>query len=411
MNIAVIGGGAAGFFAALNIAEKHPHHRVTILEAGNTPLQKVRISGGGRCNLTHACFEPRQLASHYPRGNKALLSLFSRFQPSDTMRWFEERGLPLKTEEDGRVFPLSDTSEDVITLFLREARRHGVTLKTRQRIQSIHKQADGDFLVTTASEEDIFNAVILATGYSPPGWQLAKGLGHTLVPPVPSLFPFKVEAPVLKDLPGVALPHVTGKLKVGNTKALEAQGALLITHAGVSGPVIYRLSAQGARLLAEADYRADLILDLLPGWKEQALHTEIDTLIHQAWTKKKLANTFFSGIPRRFWRNLLEVSGANLDAQADHLPKKAINRLIENLKRLSLPITGKSPSKEEFVSCGGIKLDEVDFRRMESRICPGLYFAGEILDIDGLTGGFNFQSCWSAAWVISENEFPTNPGY
>ncbi len=403
MKIVIIGGGAAGFFTAVNTAEKHPEHQVTVLEAGNTPLQKVRISGGGRCNLTHACFDIRQLVSHYPRGSKALLSLFSRFQPADAMRWFEERGLWLKTEEDGRVFPVSDDSDDVIRLLLREAQKHGVTLRTRQRIRSIHKQADGDFLITTAEGEHIAQAVVLATGYSPPGWRLAEGLGHTVIAPVPSLFPFKVDAPVLADLQGIALPRVRGKLKVGDAKPIEAEGAMLITHVGVSGPVIYRLSAKGAQALSQARYHATLTLDLLPDWQEEPLRTEIQALIRQAWSKKKLANTFFSGIPRRLWRSLLEASGADLSAQADHLPKKAVSRLVENLKHLPLPVIGKSPSKEEFVSCGGVKLDEVDFRRMESRVCPGLYLAGEILDIDGLTGGFNFQACWSAAWVISES--------
>jgi predicted Rossmann fold flavoprotein len=403
MRVAVVGGGAAGFFAAVNAAEKNPKLSVIIFEAGQKPLQKVFISGGGRCNVTHDCFEVAKLVEFYPRGGKALYSLFSRFQPKDTLAWFQRHGLKLKREQDGRMFPVSDSSQDVIDVFLQAAQRSGIILKTNHRILSISKQGRA-FCIETPHGAEAFDKVVLATGYSPPGWAIAQSLGHTILTPVPSLFPFKVQSSIIAGLQGISMEDIEGKLKTSAMKKpVEANGDVLITHTGLSGPVIYRLSAKAARELSEASYQAMLTLDLLPKYTDDELKELLKEAFHGDWTKKKMGNTRLEEIPNRFWLSLLESSGITLEARGLDVPKAAQNKLLEHLKRLSLPVSGKSPSKEEFVSCGGVKLSEVDFKTMESKICPGLYLGGEILDIDGLTGGFNFQACWSAGWIISES--------
>jgi predicted Rossmann fold flavoprotein len=408
LRVAVVGGGAAGFFAAVNTAEKNPRAQITIFEAGQKPLQKVFISGGGRCNLTHACFDPNALSEFYPRGQKELRSLFARFQPRDTMAWYETRGLRLKTEPDGRVFPVSDCSQDVIDCLQRAAAQFGVRVYTGSRVEGIEYQQDvrdGAFTILSQGKRWPFDVCILSTGYSPPGWKLAESLGHQVLPPVPSLFPFTVKAPVLAGLQGISVLKARGRLTVLNTSGKaskhEAEGPVLITHTGLSGPLIYRLSAWGARDLAEARYQAQLQLDWLPDCSEDALREQLVTQF-QAQLQKKIGNTGFEGLSHRLWLALLEASGADLEQKVETFGKKGLNRLLEVLKRLPLPVTGKSPSKEEFVSCGGVPLKELDFRTMESRRVPGLYFGGEILNIDALTGGFNFQACWSEGWVISE---------
>jgi predicted Rossmann fold flavoprotein len=401
--IAVVGGGAAGFFAALNTVEKNPKAQITIFEAAHKPLQKVFISGGGRCNLTHACFDPVRLTEFYPRGQKELRSLFSRFQPKDTMAWFENHGLTLKIEEDNRVFPASDRSQDVIDLFLDIAEKYRIRIRTQTRVDQI-QALDNGFDITSKGQTERFDACILSTGYSPPGWKLAEALGHTVLPPVPSLFPFTVKSPIILGLQGISLTHVQGKLTVAGSppSRFQAEGALLITHTGLSGPVIYRLSAWGAREMANAQYQAQIQLDLLPTLSEEDLRVQLQTLFQQTAHAKKIVNTSFPPLSNRLWHALLEASGVNLDDRADTIGKKVLNRLVENLKRLSLPVAGKSPSKEEFVSCGGVSLKEVDFKTMQSKRMPNLFFGGEILNIDGLTGGFNFQACWSEGWAISE---------
>ncbi len=405
IRIAVIGGGAAGFFAALNIAQKNPQAQITILEAAHKPLQKVFISGGGRCNLTHACFDPTRLIEFYPRGQKELQSLFSRFQPKNTVQWFEKQGLKLKTEPDGRLFPSSNQSQDVINLFLKMAGQLGIELRTQCRVEKV-QHIDNQFHISSRGGVETFDICMLATGYSPPGWKLAESLGHTIVPPVPSLFPFTVKASVLQDLQGIAITKAVGKLEVapptGKAVKLQAEGPVLITHTGLSGPLIYRLSAWGAKALADNHYQATLTLDLLPDEPEETLRTQLQTLFTGPDSKKKLANLSFPAFPQRLWQSLLLESGANLEEKAETISKKTLYRLVEGIKRLRLPVTGKSPSKEEFVSCGGVSLKEVDFKTLQSRLVPNLYFGGEILNIDGLTGGFNFQACWSGGWTISE---------
>lgn len=400
-SVAIAGGGAAGFFAAVNIAEKWPGTRVVIYEAAGKPLQKVAISGGGRCNVTHHCFDPRLLSENYPRGQKAVLSLFSRFQPHDMVNWCASRGLTLHTEADGRMFPQSNRSQQVIDLFLDRAKRLGVDLRTRSRVTGIQKTGEG-FTVTTPDTAEPYDKVILATGYSPPGWQLAKHLGHTVIPPVPSLFPFKISDPLIAGLQGISVPHAKGKLTVGK-QAVQAAGPCLITHTGLSGPVIYRLSAYGARILAEANYQATVFIDWVPDLSDDELRAELARLFHRQAAKTKISNIIWPKVPRRLWERFLALSGAPVTERGEVTGKKVINKLVELIKRAPLPVTGRNPSKEEFVSCGGVPLNEVDFKTMESKIVPGLYLAGEILDIDALTGGFNFQACWSEGWVISES--------
>lgn len=416
-SIAIVGGGAAGFFTAITLAEKIPGLQITIFEASPNPLQKVRISGGGRCNLTHACFDFKQLATHYPRGEKSLLGLFSRFQPQDTIAWFQSRGLALKTEDDGRVFPNSDSSESVIQLLMALVRKNGITLASSSRITNIQHQ-DNRFCLTVqtvhGSRSAYFDACVLATGYSPPGWKLAKGLGHPLQTVVPSLFPFKTSSSLLDGLQGLTLLRVQGTLTTKpslsesglSTKKLKkstvkAEGALLVTHSGVSGPLVYRLSAWGARMLAENNYQGTLLIDCLPNMTVEELYDTIQTMFAEQRQKKAL-NTRLPEIPNRLWYAFLEAVGIRLDNKVEAVTKRQQRLLAEKIKALPLTVIGKNPSKEEFVSCGGVELKYVDFKRMESRLVPNLFFAGEILDIDGLTGGFNFQACWSAAWTISE---------
>ncbi len=408
LRVAVIGGGAGGFFAAVNIAEKNPNARVTIYEAASTPLRKVLISGGGRCNLTHACFDPARLVDFYPRGARELRSLFSKFQPRDTMAWFERRGLALKTEPDGRVFPVSNSSQSVVDVLLTEAQKHGVQLRTGVRVSHIERleATNGFTIITDDNKREDYDICLLSTGYSAPGWKLAADLGHPVSAPAPSLFPFTVKSPVIEGLQGISLNHAAGQLsrpeEGGGKVGPREEGALLITHTGLSGPLIYRLSARSARELSEMRYQARIRLDLLPGLSDDALREKLMQLWKTEDARKKIENTRLEPLSQRLWLSLLEAAGLDLEQRAETVSLKDLGRLIERLKRLDLPITGKSPSKEEFVSCGGVSRKSVDFKTMQSRLVPNLYFAGEILDIDGLTGGFNFQACWSAAWVISE---------
>ncbi len=404
LRVAVIGGGAAGFFAAVNLAEKNKKARITIYEAAQRPLQKVFISGGGRCNITHACFDPLRLTEFYPRGNKELRSVFSRFQPKDTIAWFENRGLKLKQEADGRIFPVTDCSQDVIDVLTDTAEKRRIRLRTNTRVDSV-RHHNQQFVIRAHGQTETYDVCILSTGYSPPGWKLAESLGHSILPPVPSLFPLTIKSPVITELQGISLLHASGKLIVETGKKpvkVQAKGPLLITHTGLSGPLIYRLSAWGARPLAQARYQAQLQLDLLPDINEEELKEKLEQLFYQTDPKKKLANTHLSPLPQRLWLSLLHESDAPLEERCEVISKKTLARLLDNLKRLGLPVSGKSPSKEEFVSCGGVPLKEVDFKTMESRVTPNLFFGGEILDIDGLTGGFNFQACWSEGWIISE---------
>ena len=399
--IIVIGGGAAGFFGAIACATTHPNAQVTLLEAAHQPLAKVRISGGGRCNVTHHCFEPALLVQSYPRGGKALRGAFSRFQPRDTVNWFAAQGVKLKTEPDGRMFPVTDDSATIVDCLLHAAQAAGVTLRTRSPVVEIVPQSDQYQIHLRSGEVLQGDRVLLATGSSPQGLQFAKTLGHTIVPPVPSLFTFNVTDPRLQEMAGVSVPAARLQLQTNSAAKLEQTGPLLITHWGLSGPAVLKLSAWGARVLHDSHYRATLWIHWLPQWKaEQVRETLLATKAE--FPKRTIAAHSPLSLPRRLWQKLIASVGIGEGDRWADLSNKTLNVLLQELTQGKYAIQGKGVFKEEFVTCGGVDLKEVDFKSMESRLCPGLYFAGEVLDIDGVTGGFNFQSAWTTGWLAGQ---------
>lgn len=397
----MIGGGAAGFFAAIACAEANPFSQVTLIEASRQPLSKVRISGGGRCNVTHACFEPATLIQYYPRGGKALRGCFSRFQPRHTVDWFRQRGVELKTEVDGRMFPVTDDSGTIVNCLMQSAYRAGITIETGASVQQVIQQ-NNRFEVCLKSGETLrYDRLLLATGSSPQGYRIAKSLGHTIEAPVPSLFTFTIAEPALRELAGVAVDRVEAKLLVPDHKLLEQTGALLITHWGMSGPAVLKLSAWGARLLHDQHYQATLQVNWLPEQNsEQCRQTLLQTKVDSS--KKLIASFCPFPLPRRLWQYLIDRADIKPDARWADLSKPATHLLVQALTQNQHQIQGKGAFKEEFVTCGGVSLKEVDFKTMQSKICPHLYFAGEILDIDGVTGGFNFQSAWTTGWLAGQ---------
>jgi predicted Rossmann fold flavoprotein len=401
IDIIVIGGGAAGFFGAIAAAETNPDARVTLLEAAPAALGKVKISGGGRCNVTHQCFDPAVLVQHYPRGGKALRGAFTRFQPQDTVAWYKRRGVRLKTEADGRMFPTTDESETVIDCLMGETRRVGVKVRTRAAVTDVAKTADG-FQITLRSRETLrCDRLLLATGSSPQGYRIAAALGHTVEPPVPSLFTFNVPDKALHALAGVAVDPAEVKLIVPQTKPLIQRGPLLITHWGFSGPAVLKLSAWGARMLHEARYQGILQVNWLPAVTFDQVRSALLTA-KTTGPKRAIANHCPVEVPKRLWRYLVTQAGLDDTVTWANLSKKALNTLVESICRGQFPIRGKGVFKDEFVTCGGVKLSEVNFKTMESRRCPGLFLAGEVLDIDGVTGGFNFQSAWTTGWLAGQ---------
>jgi predicted Rossmann fold flavoprotein len=401
MKIVAIGGGAAGFFGAIAAAEAYPHAQVTLLEASSQVLAKVRISGGGRCNVTHSCFEPTALVQHYPRGGKALRGPLTRFQPQDTVAWFKARGVALKTEGDGRMFPVTDDSETIVECLVQSARRAGVQVVTGAVVTGVISAATG-FTVELKDGKTVGgDRLLIATGSNPLGYRLATSLGHGLVPPVPSLFTFKIGDPRLIELAGVSVPLVRVKLLVEGQKPLEQEGPLLITHWGVSGPAVLKLSAWGARLLHDVRYHAKLQVNWLPGLKTEELRNLL-LKTKEEWVRKAIAKHCPVALPQRLWQRLVESVGIDAELRWADLSKKALNLLLLELTQGQFAIQGKGMFKDEFVTCGGIPLSEVNFKTMESRCCAGLYFAGEILDVDGVTGGFNFQNAWTTGWIAGQ---------
>jgi hypothetical protein len=435
--VIVIGGGPAGVFAAIACAEaatggtdlagKMPAPpasgagvEVTVLERSARFLTKVRISGGGRCNVTHACFDDREFATRYPRGGKALLSPFKSFQASDTVAWFEARGVKLKTEADGRMFPTSNSSETVVNCLLHSARAAGVKLRPNAGVKRITRLPDGRFEVELEPQSQAgsdapasgscgqaepgapvetltCDRLLLATGgcRAAAAGQLAVSLGHSLEPPVPSLFTFQISTPWLRGLAGVSV----GSAEVSVPGArLRERGALLVTHWGLSGPAILRLSAWGARALHEVNCRFPLQVNWLPQLHADAIGAELKTR-RTAQPARLVVNVPVTPLPSRLWEQLVLAAGIARDTRWAALSQAAQHRLVQQLIRTEFPVTGKSLNKDEFVTCGGVRLSEVNFKTMESRICPGLYFAGELLDIDGITGGFNFQAAWTTGWL------------
>nr|WP_290228278.1 NAD(P)/FAD-dependent oxidoreductase [Trichocoleus desertorum] len=401
LKVLVIGGGAAGFFGAIACAEAHPHAQVMLLEAGRQLLPKVRISGGGRCNVTHACFDPAVLTQYYPRGGKALRGAFTRFQPRDMIAWLDKHGVAVKTEADGRMFPITDDSETIVDCFIHAAKAAGVEIRTGVPVAEITR-LDSGFEVQLKSGQTVScDRLLLTTGSSPQGYQLAKALGHEVAPPVPSLFTFNVSDPRLHDLAGVSANSVRVRLRTANGEQFEQSGPLLITHWGLSGPAVLKLSAWGARALHDSRYQGTLQINWLPQYKPEALREQLLAVKSQL-PRKAIAPNCPVPLPRRLWERLIASAGITETTRWAELSNKALNQLLQELTQGSYNIKGKGVFKEEFVTCGGVSLKEVDFKTMESRCCPGLYLAGEILDIDGVTGGFNFQSAWTTAWLAGQ---------
>ncbi|MGQ0644141.1 MAG: NAD(P)/FAD-dependent oxidoreductase [Elusimicrobiota bacterium] len=391
----IIGGGAAGFFAAAACAKDNPRARAAVLERGREVLAKVRISGGGRCNVTHACFEPKELADHYPRGGRALLGPFHRFQPRDAMEWFEARGAALKIEPDGRVFPTTDRSQTIVEALAGAAREAGVEVRTGARVEAVHPRPGGGFSVALRGGGTLAcDRLLLATGGSPAGLAWAAALGHAVEPPVPSLFTFTISDGRLQGLSGVSVERAA--LRLAGT-ALRQEGPVLITHWGLSGPAVLKLSAWGARTLHGLGYRAKLTVNWT-GRDAEQIREELRA--HKnLHPRKSVAGHGPFGLPRRLWERLASAAGARADERWADVSGAVLKRLEEELSAGVYEVRGKSAYKDEFVTCGGVRLSEVDFRTMESRLRPGLYFAGEILDIDAVTGGFNFQSAWTTGWL------------
>jgi hypothetical protein len=403
-DVLIIGGGAAGFFCAITCAETNPGVKVAILEKGREVLQKVKISGGGRCNVTHACFDPRELVENYPRGNKALLGPFHQFGPKDTVAWFQRRGVKLKTEPDGRMFPATDDSQTIVNCLLQSARQGGVDVLTSQNVTSILPPAVGQqacWNITTQSGE-IFQSkkLMIATGSSPRIWQLLEQLGHHIVPPVPSLFTFNIKDARIEGLAGLSVPQAS--LKVTGMKSLHASGPLLITHWGMSGPAILRLSAWGAHTLHEQAYRFQLEVN----WLSHYSREEINAVLQQSKTdqarKLVVANCPFPDLPKRLWEKLTHAAAITADLRWADVSKEKLNNLAHQVTASVFEVNGKSTFKEEFVTAGGVDLDEVDFTRFESKIHPALFLAGEVLDIDAITGGFNFQAAWTGGFLAGK---------
>ncbi|TAG94777.1 MAG: NAD(P)/FAD-dependent oxidoreductase [Oscillatoriales cyanobacterium] len=405
LKITVIGGGAAGFFSAITCAQTYPQARVTLLEAGRQVLAKVRISGGGRCNATHACFDPAILVQNYPRGGKALRGAFTRFQPRDTVEWFANHSVTLKTEEDGRMFPITDDSATIVNCLIRAAEDAGVQIRTGDAVVSVKKLTAAEdsredsattFEIELKSGEQLkCDRLILATGSNPSGFKWAKDLGHTVEPPVPSLFTFNVSDRRIQDLAGVSVANA--KVKLPGAK-LEQSGPLLITHWGLSGPAVLKLSAWGARFLHDRHYQTSVLINWLPQYNPEVLRQQLLGVKSQLSQRLVVSSCPFP-IPRRLWERLTSAIGIDEPKRWADIPNKTLDKLLQELVQGEYQISGKGAFKEEFVTCGGVNLKEVDFKTMESRHCPGLYFAGEILDIDGVTGGFNFQSAWTTAWL------------
>ena len=397
LRVVVIGGGAAGFFGAVACAASHPHTQVILLEASRQPLAKVRVSGGGRCNVTHACFEPINLVQNYPRGEKALQGAFSRFQATDTVKWFANKGVKLKTEADGRMFPTTDSSETIIDCLTKAADLAGVELLTGKTVVSVVKQTTGFEIELKTGEKIKCDRILLATGSNPLGYQIAQALGHTIEPPVPSLFTFNILDKHLKELAGISVGTVQLKLSIAK-KTLEQTAPLLITHWGLSGPAVLKLSAWGARVLHDCKYQATLLINWQPKYSSDQLRSQL-LLTKTENPKKAIALQRGVDLPHRLWQYLIARTDVGLDQRWAEISNKSLNQIIQELTQGAYQIKGKGVFKEEFVTCGGVNLKQVNFKTMASRITPGLHFAGEVLDIDGVTGGFNFQSAWTTAWI------------
>ena len=397
MKCAIIGGGAAGFFSAVTLAQKNPDADISIFDSSKQFLRKVKISGGGRCNVTHSCFEPKELALHYPRGEKELKGAFYTWQPRDTVDWFEERGVQIKTEDDGRMFPVSDNSQSIIDCLHRQVIKNGVVLCEGIGVKSLLHEEEQFTLGFSNGMSKRFDRVCVATGSmksSSLTTSLEK-LGHSIEPLAPSLFAFDITDERLKELAGISLENVSVRVK---SNGKRQTGPILITHRGLSGPAILKLSAWEARQLNESDYQFEIELNWLGVRTESDLQTLFARMRNQKG-QQLLKTKLFEELPRRLWEKILSSVKIEGTLQWAQLPKKLEAQLIKELITAIFQVRGKTMNKEEFVTCGGIRLKEVNFKKMESRVIPHLYFAGECLDYDGITGGFNFQGAWTTGYI------------
>lgn len=404
-DLVVAGGGAAGFFAAIACAEAHPGSRVLILEKSREVLGKVRISGGGRCNVTHACFEPKVLVTCYPRGCRQLIGPFHRWGPAETMEWFESRGVPLKIEEDGRVFPRSDQSQSIIDCLVDSAGRAGVGVQRSTGVRSLSRNPDGAYVIRTTKGSTILARKVLLTlggTRNRIGADLAAQFGHRIEAAAPSLFTFKIDDARLAELQGLSVAHA--RVRIPGRKLVSA-GPVLITHWGLSGPGILKISAWGARELQQCDYRFEVEVNWAGELDEASILADFDRLRVES-PRKKLINDARFGIPARLWKRLVTASAADRDPDSlhwPHLTRETARLLAGQIGTCRFLVDGKSMNKDEFVTCGGVHLGDVNFKTMESRKVEGLHFAGEILDIDGITGGFNFQAAWTTGKIAGES--------
>ena len=398
--LVVIGGGAAGFFCAVNAARMNPLLKVIIVEKSSKVLSKVKVSGGGRCNVTHACFEIPELIKRYPRGQNFLKKTFHWFNTKNTIQWFEERGVQLKTEADGRMFPVTDNSQTIIDCLIKEANKYGVEILFNTEIKSI-KRVNNFFQLETGNRQLETNYICIASGGYPKSSQFEwiKNLSHTIEEPVPSLFTFNIPNNKITSLMGVSVEKVA--VKIQSTKLSETE-SVLITHWGLSGPAVLKLSAWGARELAAFNYHFNILVNWLPAYNENTLREEWSSLRNQ-FASQKINNKNPFGLPQRLWLYFLDECKIIHDARWAELSSASQNKLIKTLTVQAFEVKGKTTFKEEFVTCGGVKLSEIDASTMQSKIIPHLFFAGEIMDVDGITGGFNFQHAWTSGWIAAKN--------
>ncbi len=402
-DLLVVGGGAAGFMAAVTAAELGLQ-RVLVLEATQDPLSKVRLSGGGRCNVTHACWDPAELVGHYPRGQRPLRGPFSRFATGDAVAWFADHGLDLVEEHDGRMFPQANRSSAVVDCLRQAAKRCGVRLITSAPVQTLTGDLSAGFVASCRGGERFYaHRVLLATGGHPSGRRLAAQLGHRLIPPVPSLFSLTLDAPQLRGCAGIALDDVALTLVVGEERFHQV-GRVLITHWGLSGPATLRLTAFAARALQASRYHAMLSVSWCGGNSQADLLAAMrDQRIQAARRTLTASRPLAAQLPRRLWVSMLEVVGVAADQRWADCPVRVEKSLFDQLQQCRYPVKGRGPFGEEFVTAGGVDLGEINLATMESRCCPGLHLAGELMDVDGVTGGFNFQHCWTSGWLAGQS--------
>lgn len=402
MKIVIIGGGAAGFFAAINCAENNRKAEVIILERGKSVLGKVKISGGGRCNVTHACFVPRDLVKNYPRGSKELLSPFSRFCTGDTIEWFEKHGVELKIEADNRMFPVTNDSQTIVDCLWETAKKLGVKVLTQHQLEGIEapKSTAKYWTIRVRNKENIVaDKVMLATGSNPRIWKMLKKLGHDIVEPVPSLFTFNINDERIKGLAGLSVPKAT--IEVLGTK-LKSEGALLITHWGLSAPAVLKLSAWGARKLNELNYQFTIRVNWLAGANIDLVLEDLQYFKEENPKKMVFSNTMFD-LPNRLWKKIVQGANIKEKQQWANISKKSLQSLARELTQAKFEVNGKSTFKEEFVTAGGVNLKNVNFKNFESKVHENLFFAGEVLNIDGVTGGFNFQAAWTGGYIVGHS--------